>query len=200
MNESAVHLLETGSGEMVEAVFVAEVSEEHLEMWSQTWLPIMKERFFCRSYAGPEDAHWNWKAKAQEIRGLLKYEICAVVCRQELQGLMLINNVASARLKDQFGKPLIYVEFLSTAPWNRPELKQPPRYRGVGSILIAAAIQASLDAEFKGRIGLHSLPKAEVFYEHKCGMTRLGFDSSHEGLLYFEMTPEQAAAFRRTTR
>jgi hypothetical protein len=49
--------------------------------------------------------------------------------------------------------------------------------------------------EFKGRIGLHSLPQANAFYANTCGMTDLGFDQDYEGLRYFEMTPGQAEAF-----
>ena len=78
------------------------------------------------------------------------------------------------------------------------ELFDPPRYRGVGTILIRAAIELSKIEEFKGRIGLHSLPQANHFYANTCGMTDLGIettDKNHEGLRYFEMTPEQAQAF-----
>lgn len=110
---------------------------------------------------------------------------------------MLTNNITSARLSEQFGKPLIYIQFLATAPWNRPELQAPPRFRGAGSIFVLAAVQTSRDAGFKGRVGLHSLPNAEQFYERKCGFTRLGLDSSHQNLTYFEMTEPQADDFRR---
>ena len=73
--------------------------------------------------------------------------------------------------------------------------EDPPIYRGVGSLLIAAAIQLSLDEGFKGRIGLHSLPQADAFYANTCGMSNLGPDPSYQNLSYFEMTAEQAQAF-----
>ena len=50
------------------------------------------------------------------------------------------------------------------------------------------------------RVGLHSLPQADGFYTNTCGMTDLGTDPEHEGLRYFEMTPEQARAFVRKGR
>ena len=53
----------------------------------------------------------------------------------------------------------------------------------------------SEELEFQGRIGLHSLPQANGFYANACGMTDLGADADHQGLRYFEMTPEQARAF-----
>ena len=53
----------------------------------------------------------------------------------------------------------------------------------------------SQELEFHGRIGLHSLPQANDFYDNTCGMTDLGADSDQQGLHYFEMTPEQTRAF-----
>jgi hypothetical protein len=67
--------------------------------------------------------------------------------------------------------------------------------RGVGSVLIGTAIELSKELEFKGRIGLHSLPQANGFYANFCGMTDMGPDSANHDLRYFEMTPEQAEAF-----
>mgnify|MGYP001574334861 FL=1 len=64
-------------------------------------------------------------------------------------------------------------------------------------MLLLAAVQLSLDEEFQGRIGLHSLPQADDFYSTKCGMTSLGRDGRYQNLTYFEMTREQAAEFLR---
>ena len=47
-------------------------------------------------------------------------------------------------------------------------------------------IERSIDEGFRGRIGLHALPKAEVFYQDNCGMTPLGKDASRQDLMYFE--------------
>lgn len=98
-------------------------------------------------------------------------------------------------MRAQKGKDLVYVEYVENAPWNRPELADPPLYRGIGSILIRAAIALSIEEEFKGRIGLHALPQSNGFYANTCGMTDLGIDASYHGLRYFEMTPEQAESF-----
>ncbi len=88
------------------------------------------------------------------------------------------------------------MEYLENAPWNRKELLfDPPRYRGVGTILIGAAIDLSKSEGFKGRLGLHSLPQSNRFYANTCGMTDMGVDASYQNLSYFEMTPEQAEAF-----
>lgn len=198
MNESRVYLLNSETGEIVEASLFDEVSDEHLALWDASWAPAMQaHRANLPVSDTPEDSHWNWKHKANSWRTLLGYQSYALVCRGELQGLMLTNDITSARLPEHFGKPLVYVQFVATAPWNRPELQDPPKFRGVGRIFILAAIQASLDAGYKGRLGLHSLPKAEGFYRDKCGFTILGPDSSHQNLTYYEMTETQADNFRR---
>ena len=198
MNESLVYLKEALRGELVEASLFDEVTDEHLRLWEHGWVPEMRAHRANRLPADtPEDSHWNWRNKANGWRALLGYQSAALVCQGELQGLMLTNDVSSARLPQQFGKPIVYVEFLATAPWNRPELRTPPKYRGCGRIFILVAIQTSIDAGYKGRIGLHSLPAAERFYEEKCGFTRLGPDSSHQNLTYYEMTETQADTFRQ---
>ena len=40
-----------------------------------------------------------------------------------------------------------------------------------------------------------TIQQASKSYSDTCGMTDLGIDADYEGLRYFEMTPEQAAAF-----
>ena len=135
MNESIVYLQKTDSGELVEASLFDAVTDEHLALWDSSWAPAMRShRASLPPSDTPEDAHWDWKHKATAWRRLLGYKSYALVCENELQGLMLTNNITSARLLAQFGKPLVYVQFVATAPWNRPELSMPPKYRGVGRI------------------------------------------------------------------
>ena len=85
--------------------------------------------------------------------------------------------------------------FMVAAPWNCSSIVADPQFSLVGSVLIAAAIHLSLAEEFSGRIGLHSLPKANPWYARECGMTDLGPDPTLQNLRYFEMTAEQAAEF-----
>ena len=109
---------------------------------------------------------------------------------------MIVDTVSKrSRIDIQRNQHLVYVEYVENAPWNRGELFDQPRYRGVGSILIRAAISLSKELEFHGRIGLHSLPQANEFYANSCGMSNLGADPDYEGLCYFEMTTEHAQAF-----
>ncbi len=88
------------------------------------------------------------------------------------------------------------MDYLEVAPWNRPDLGKAPLLKGVGSALIVGAVALSLDEGFAGRIGLHSLPQADIYYRDKCRMTDLGPDMNYTNhLRYFEMSAEQAQAF-----
>lgn len=198
MTTSRVYLKEHATGRMVVADLHDEVSDAHLAMHDSTWVLAMKVHCIGRTLADrPEDHHWDWRHKVNVLRPLLGYHSFSIICRNELQGLMWASDFRSARHAAQFGKPLVYVEYVATAPWNRAEVQRPPRYSGVGGVFIDAAIQSSLDAGYQGRVGLHSLPQAVEFYEKKCGMSAIGIDSAHESLMYFEMTKEQALTFRR---
>jgi hypothetical protein len=107
--------------------------------------------------------------------------------------MLLETDGHFARIATQAGSPLVYVNLLATAPWNLPEVNDPPRYRGVGTILLAAAATLSVDLGFKGRLGLHSLPRSEHWYE-RLKITNLGPDPDpqKQNLKYYEMTPDQA--------
>jgi hypothetical protein len=72
-----------------------------------------------------------------------------------------------------------------------------PRFALVGNLLLATAIQLSINEEFSGRIGLHSLPQADTWYANSCKMADLGSDPTAHNLRYFEMTAEQASGFLR---
>jgi hypothetical protein len=198
---SPVYLLDVQADAAVEAELHDAIQEPQLAHWESLWLPALYEAILRLRAAGvppqewPQSAHWNWRAKHEQISQLLAHRTFSVMCGGETQGLMAVNLTKAARLDSQKGKPLVYVEYVENAPWNRPELYSPTRYRGVGSILIRAAIQVSIGEEFKGRIGLHSLPQADRFYQRTCGMTDLGPDPAYHNLRYFEMTPEQAEAF-----
>lgn len=199
---SNVYLQESSSGSYVLAKLYDEVSDKHLAMWNATWKPALE--IHCKGRAlvdSPEDYHWDWKWKANAWRPLLKYHFYSIMCRGELQGLMLANDTTTARLPEQAGKPLVYIEFVATAPWNRAEVQRPPRYRGVGSAFMAKAVQLSNEMGYSGRIGLHSLPEAERFYRDSCGMTAVQRDPGFlQQLMYFEMSEKQAETFCQKPR
>ena len=190
MNVSRVYLQAAATGQLAPADLCDEITDQHLDLWETSWQPAMDAH--CAGLprdAEPEDSEWNWRANAKIWRRLATFRSFAVVCNGELQGLMVVRDTLNAA-----GMPIIYVELLATAPWNRPEISRPPRYRGTGRVLIAAAVTLSRAEGYGGRIGLHSLPAAEPFYRNKCGMTDLGMDAA-KGMVYFEMSEAQANAF-----
>jgi hypothetical protein len=202
VERSPILLEKVALGRMVEADLFDGISDEHLGAWRSKWLPALsagRQRLLEAQVpreSWPRDLHWSWDAKMAEARAaFLSYQGFAVLCEGDLQGLMLVNLTKRARLPAQQGKDLVYVEYLASAPWNRDDLRCTPRFRGVGGALIAAATELSRQSEFQGRIGLHSLAQADKFYESRCGMTPMGKDAKYQDLMYFEMTPEQAAKF-----
>ena len=178
------------------------ITEKQLDDWEGEWLPELFNAIQRLKHAGvertrwPQNLHWDWRRKAESIKGILANPGFSIVCDGLTQGMMIVDTAKyRSRIKSQEGQHLVYLEYVESAPWNRGELLTSPRYRGVGSILIRAAIALSEESEFKGRIGLHSLPQANEFYSNSCGMTDLGTDPNRQNLHYFEMTPEQARAF-----
>ena len=101
---------------------------------------------------------------------------------------MIVRTDKMCRLPQTFGLPLLYVDYLSAAPWNLPGLTVTPRYRSYGRKIVQAAIRYSQSLGRGGRIGLHSLQGAETFYRDRLQMYDSGIDRSYESLRYFEMT------------
>jgi hypothetical protein len=183
------------AAELWDAITDVQVSD-----WEKLWKPGAQDlRRQIRELDLDPDAkvvtsYWNWDEKAEAIDGLLSSAAFSVVAEGVTQGMMILDYLPSCQLPEQKGKPLVYVSYVEVAPWNQtPVASIVPRFTGVGSLLMRAAIEASRANEFAGRVGLHSLQRSESWYRDKCGMTDLG--QQRHGLRYFEMTPEQADAF-----
>lgn len=136
-----------------------------------------------------EHDHWDWRNKAESAAGG-HHLLVAVECEREVQGLMAVLRRPRA---GHGGSPVLYVDYLEAAPWNLKATGSPPRFIGVGTVLIADAVHLSREFGLGGRVGLHSLPAAEPFYETRCRMTRIGPDPDYYDLTYFEYTERQAA-------
>ena len=197
-----VELLDHQSGEFAAAELFDEVTINHFIETQREWRPVVTEAALHLAKAGsqpiliPRHFHWDWTKKEADLR-ILAISFYGISCGGKLQGLMKLLTVGhTCRLEEQAGKPLVYVDFLESAPWNiKPlmsALGQPPRYGGIGTLLLEAAVQKSKEEGFKGRLGLHSLPTSEQFYLKACGMTAVGRDPAKQNLLWFEFTPEQA--------
>jgi len=146
------------------------------------WRPLLRD-------SGEENAHWDWRRKEEVLGVRPGYERYVLVCEGQVQGAAVFN-VTDYGSREDPTTGVVYVEFVATAPWNRPRLQDPPSYQGVGTGLLVLAVHRSAELGYQGRIGLVSLPRAESFYEQRIGMTRYGPDPTHQNLVYFELTVE----------
>lgn len=189
---SPAYLYHRQKKEIVEVAFVDGVNRADVAKAQGVWKNLLDK-------SGSEHSHWDWNQKYQLVaEAPLAYRIFGLEAEGEMQGMMLLLTTGKfCNIEQQKNKPLIYIDYLATAPWNSSDVVTEPTYAGVGKVLIRAAMQLSIEEEFLGRIGLHSLPQAESYYRDVCKMTDLGNDKAYQGLRYFETTQEQSASFMR---
>lgn len=198
---ASLQLLEVATRNLVPAELAIPISEKQLSDWKTHWYAENQIRIQQLIKANvpraewPQSLHWEWDNKLNGLAKLLTKQSFAITCQDLTQGLMLVDlsSTIRARLPKQKGKDIVYVEYLEVAPWNWKDARfAPPVYSLIGSHLMAAAIEFSIQQDFKGRIGLHSLPQSVPFYE-RIGMTNLGImDSKYPKLPYFEFSEESA--------
>ncbi|WP_159095513.1 GNAT family N-acetyltransferase [Stenotrophomonas sp. YAU14A_MKIMI4_1] len=196
------YLVDMGTGQLVEAEIFDAISPADIADWRTTWKPEMDglvQKLQAQNvprHLWPQSHHWDWVSKVPPPMAIFEKGY-ALRCEGRLQGLMRVNSVSQrCRLPEQQGSDCIYVDFIETAPWNQAWYSVTPKYSLVGSVLMAAAIQESVDQGLKGRLGLHSLPQSDSWYAQRLGLEDLGLDADrYEGRLkYFEATPEIAAS------
>ena len=193
VNVYKVFLRDGTTGTLVPAELYDSILSRHLDQYEQSWKPVIESQ-------GEDHRHWDWQTKMEGASKHLSYQPFAIECSGMTQGLMIVNTIKRCRLPSQANKHLVYVEYLEAAPWNRGVVQKDVFFKGVGSVMMAAAIQLSIEEGNQGRIGLHSLPLADTFYRDHCGMTDLGPDASYHPnpkchLRYFEMTEAQSAKY-----
>ena len=200
-----IQIVKWATKELVEAELFDEVTIEHFLEAQKEWRPgvIAAARQMVQAGANresiPRHWHWDWSSKEADLR-ILAFSFFGITVQDKLQGLMKLETVGwSGRIASQKGKPLAYVDYLETAPWNIKLLMQPlgrsPEFRAIGTRLIEAGVRRSLEEGFKGRLALHSLSGSERFYLDVCGMTAVGRDPAKQDLLWCEFTPGQAEKF-----
>lgn len=152
-------------------------------------IPKNKLGFYFQNY------HWDWEKKIKLMLEDDSILPVGIECKGEMEGMMfLVDGRFSIISGPDLAKPLLYIHFIESAPWNLRAFNDEPKYKLVGFSLIKAAIQVSFEKEFKGRLGLCSLPQSEGFYYGKCGMT-LGPINPTNGLRWYEMSSDAAQKF-----
>ncbi|MEL6224281.1 MAG: GNAT family N-acetyltransferase [Cyanobacteria bacterium J06627_8] len=200
MSTIPVQILRRQDRARVDAVLHTNLLPKSLVAAEKEWGPVRLEAVESLLEAGkidevPQHHHWNWGWKSRHLR-LLAYQSFGIECAGQWQGLLMVKLAGmEARLEPDKGKPLVYIDYLESAPWNLSTMVDTPLYGGIGPLLMQTAVQLSYDEGFHGRIGLHALPQAEAFYRDDCGMHNCGPDASYENMSYYEMTREIAANF-----
>jgi hypothetical protein len=172
--EQKVQLLQ-GSGQLVEARLCG-MAPRHLSDFNSIWKTMLQA-------LGAEDTFWDWARKKRLALSDDRYEAYAIEQDELTQGLLWIET-QHHRSQWAIGQPLVYVEALAAAPWNRRLINPDPWLRSVGTVLLQFARKRSLDLGYQGRLGLHALPGSETFYESR-NLVNFGYDAERE-MVYFE--------------
>ena len=196
---SPISLVDAATRNPIDAVLVDEVSDDELRAADQAWVRIRYQVALAAINRGEQHAphtHWEWQNKTGPARNSRR--ILGVEQEGEMQALIALCLDRKCRLSEQVGSPLVYVDYIETAPWNLKRYTDQPRFRGCGLHLIRASVEVSLDAGWGGRLGLHALEDDDTlrFYRLVCGMTEMSPDTAYHNLRYFEMTEAQAKEFR----
>lgn len=202
----SIRLKDQRRNEPVDAILHEGLSDQEVTEAQEAWEPIRKSAIERLLHEGwkldqlPKHYGWDWTRKINRLTDPL-LTFYGIECNGQMQGMVEIAKEGYlAKLSSQKGKPLVYVKYIETAPWNIKILEPSPLYGGVGSRLIRAAVELSVQENCRGRVGLHSLPgnnkgEPEWFYGTVCKMEPMELERDGEGLLYFEMTEETSNRF-----
>lgn len=189
MDTETIHVFETASSALVEAVLHLRLTVEQVVAAEMMWKPH-REAIADEI----EHPHWDWSRKT-DLLGEPGVRFLGVEFGSAMQGMIALwEHGHVARLPAVYGQPLVYVEYLEAAPWNVRLPGRIPRYRAVGSRLVGRAASLSTELGFSGRVGLVALPQAEEFYEQGCGMTPVGQYPEYNGLMYYRTDGGTGAA------
>jgi hypothetical protein len=143
------------------------------------------------------DAKWDWRVEVDAMHREPGKRLVLAVCQRDKSGrvhalMNLVVQPGASRLER--GADLLYIDMLAVAPWNRAG-QAGREVKGLGPLLIQAAILVSRQAGLGGAFGLHSLPDPATlkFYADVMGVSPVGIETTAEGkLVYFEALAERA--------
>ena len=127
---------------LVSAVVIRDLPAPCLEKIEKVWMPAREQaaRIFHQAGEGGEHGHWDWRNKVWSAESG-RHRLMSVECRDDAQGLMAVLSSPRSAVIKTARSPVLYVDFLETAPWNLKGLPTRPRFLGVGTILIAEAVK-----------------------------------------------------------
>lgn len=200
MSQSTVRILRRADDHEAAATLRDGIKPEDLTAIEREWGPFrakIKQELLqlgIDKRNWPQSLHWDWSKKGPDLK-LLESSGFVIEFEGATQGVMLTKTASYVSHLEK-GKPLVYIDYLESAPWNWSiqDLGQRSEYRGVGSVLFYTAILQSEQEGFHGRVGLHALPQAESFYAGSvCRMTQIGPDPNKQNLPYYELGRGEAA-------
>ena len=201
MSSIPVKLVRAKTREIIDATLHLDLHPTKLVETEVEWGPIRRDAVRNLVKAGhppdkiPRHFHWDWGAKSQKL-ALLAIRCFGIESEGKMQGLMMLDTASkTSKVPPDQGKPVVYVDYLESAPWNVRPLVDEPLFSGTGVVLMRAAIQFSIDEGFHGRVSLHALPQSEAFYRDKCMMQFCGNDPNYQNLPYYELTRDLSAKF-----
>ncbi len=186
----------------------------HIEFMEAQWAPALKRQYdiaILQFFQLPssdrtkekwyeisgelavQDNHWEWRTKSSIAPGTNR-RVFSLLNSGDVEAAMML--LFGERSRDQAALPIVYVDFVAVAPWNRKAFQDPQRFRGLGTVMLGAAVELSRTLGHDGRCGLHSLPQSEGFYR-QIGMRDFGLDASKSLLRYFEFDTSGASTFRK---
>lgn len=182
-----VHIFNVARNVRVKARLIRLTRELAAKEIDGTWwnLPASKA---VRKEEG--DNHWLWRKIVGSNHAKLTWEALAIqTSGGSIEGAITYRIDAQSRL--QSGEGAVYVDRIATAPRNRPWVVEPPKYQGIGSVLLLAAVRHSYLLGLGGRVWLSSLPseRTRKFYRDR-GFEVIFQDS--DGMIGFEL-PAAAA-------
>ena len=129
--QTAIAIADGATGNPVTAILHMALEELELIDAEIAWSPERLQKLRDLRKNGlknvPQHVHWNWATKAVQTAGVLAYRSFGIEADGKMQGLMIVCLAGkSARLDPDKGKPLVYVDFIETAPWNAKEFTGSP--------------------------------------------------------------------------
>lgn len=163
------------------------MTADDLDRFEKEWQPKLRE-------SKQKDAEWPWRREFERDAEDPEVEMYVIADESgRLRGLMTLRARLLSRKNP--GRELVYTERIAIEPESRIAQKPMRELLGLGSALLAHAVQRSIDRGLGGRVGLHALedPNTEVFYK-RAGMDPM-FRDPDGNELYFEFSDEAAQAF-----
>ncbi|WP_297447188.1 hypothetical protein [Acidiferrobacter sp.] len=192
------------------------LDEDHIKYIDDQWMPPIKRlynkailHYFTQPLAlqtdatfveilgklGIPDQHWNWRRKCGVAPGANR-KVYGLLNADHVEAAMMLLFGKSTR-GTPAGLPIVYVDYIAVAPWNRRAIQDPERFRKLGTVMLGTAVAVSRTLGLDGRCGLHSLQTSEGFYR-RIGMKDLDIDPTYHNLRYFEFDANSASTFVKT--